>query len=106
MVSRPDPARLDQAGHAQALEVVADERLADRPTWAMSSATLASPSARRRTMRSRFTSARALWKARSSRRSSGWRTIDAIVERKRAGVGTGGQDSGRAGGPRRRINEG
>ena len=71
-----------------------------RPTWAMSSATLASPSARRRTMRRRFTSARALWKARSSRRSSGWRTIEAMVERNRAGVGTGGWVSGSGGGRR------
>jgi hypothetical protein len=38
-------------------------------------------------MRSRLTSARALWKVRISRRSSGWSTIAAIVDRKRAGEG-------------------
>jgi hypothetical protein len=46
-------------------------------------------------MRSRFTSARALWKIRISRRSSGWSTNEAIVERKRAGEGLrGGLRSG------------
>ena len=56
----------------------------------MRSPTLAGPSARRRTIRSRFTSASALWKVRISRRSSGWSTIEAIVERKRAGEGLRG----------------
>ena len=55
-------------------------------------------------MRSRFTSASALWNARSSRRSSGWRTIEAIVERNRAGVGTGREVLLRV--VERRINDG
>ena len=59
----------------------------DRPTWATSSATVASASARRRTIRSRLTSARALWTSRSSRRSFGWTTTDASVDRMRAGDG-------------------
>jgi len=41
-------------------------------------------------MRSRFTSASALWKMRISRRSSGWSTIEAIVDRNRAGEGLRG----------------
>ena len=64
----------------------------DRPTWAMSSVTVAGPSARRRTIRSRLTSARTLWKRRISRRSSGMSTTDAIVLRIRARDG----DTGRA----------
>jgi hypothetical protein len=53
----------------------------------MSSVTVAALLARRWTMRRRLTSASALWKPRSSRRSSGWSTIVAIVERMRAGEG-------------------
>jgi hypothetical protein len=53
----------------------------------MSSVTVAALSASRWTMRRRLTSARALWKPRSSRRSSGWSTIVAIVERMWAGEG-------------------
>ena len=56
----------------------------------MSSVTLASRSASRRTIRNRFTSARALCTILSSRRSSGWSTIVASVERIRAGVGLRG----------------
>ena len=41
------------------------------PTVSISSLTVAGPSARRLTMRSRLTSASALWNTRSSRRSSG-----------------------------------
>ncbi len=41
----------------------------------------------RRRMRSRFTSAMTLWKARNWRRSSGWTTAAAMVERTRAGDG-------------------
>jgi hypothetical protein len=57
----------------------------------MSSVTVAALEARRLTMRSRLTSARALWKWRSSRRSSGWSTIVAIVERMRAREGDRGE---------------
>jgi hypothetical protein len=38
-------------------------------------------------IRRRLTSASVLWTRRSSRRSLGWTTADAIVERMRAGVG-------------------
>ena len=51
-------------------------------------------------MRRRFTSAKTLWKCRSSRRSSGWSTTLAKVLRNRAGVGdtgAGGSFRGRAG---------
>ena len=58
-----------------------------QPTCAMSSVTVAGASARRRTMRSRLASASTLWTRRSSRRSSGWSTTDAIVLRMRAGEG-------------------
>jgi len=47
-------------------------------------------------MRSRFTSARALWKMRISRRSSGWSTIEAIVPRILAGVGRAASSVGPA----------
>src|SRR3990170_4679334 len=73
----------------------------------MSSVTVASRWARRRTIRSRFTSARVLWMRRIARRSSGWSTTDAMVERMRAGEGLRGRlrlrPSRRSG---RRINGG
>ncbi len=59
----------------------------DSPTWSISSVTVDGVSARRRTMRSRFTSASARWNVRRSRRSSGWSTIEASVPRIRAGEG-------------------
>ena len=62
----------------------------DSPTCSISSVTVAGPSARRRTMRSRLASARTLWNRRSSRRSSGMSTTDAIVLRIRARVGDTG----------------
>ena len=53
----------------------------------MSSETVASPSARRWTIRSRLTSASALWTRRIERSSSGWSTTAAMVERMWAGDG-------------------
>ena len=59
----------------------------ESPTWAVSSATVAAPREAADDA-SRFTSAMALWKRRSWRRSSGWEAA-AIVLRTRARVGTG-----------------
>ena len=85
-VSRP-LRRVTTSPAARSRPTCHDTSGCDSPTWATSSATVASASARRRTIRSRLTSARALWTRRSSRRSFGWATADASVERIRAGDG-------------------
>ena len=78
-------------GGAEPADVPRDERLRQADLGDELGDAAPRRSARRRTIRRRFTSARALWTRRSSRSSSGWTTADAIVERMRAGDGDRGR---------------
>ncbi len=87
------PPRGDEPDLAQLAQVPRDERLGQPDVLDQLGDRGGAVGEHGGTMRSRLTSASTLWKRRSSRRSSGWSTADAIVLRMRAGEGdTGGGD--------------
>ena len=86
----PVSLRRDEADLAQLAQVPGDQRLRQADVLDQLR-DRRRPVREPRTMRRRFTSARVLWNSRSSRRSSGWSTTEAMVLRMRAGEGdTGG----------------